>query len=683
MDAGILFWKAFCENGESELIDLTTIEASMTDSVVATLPVINPSTYTKTISSPVVVIKSEYRRYHHALKASNEAMPINLLYGWGLIGYWGGVMFLGTLWKVGQWFYYLRFNKSKAKDIEKPNQSSQGELALPKSLAMLRHWILLYIVIPATIGTYHQRLFWWSNIPNRLDSLIVFGFWALSIILGFAGYDTFSGNPTVTSLPEQNWEMLSDRTAILSYACLCWLWMFSGRNNIFLWATGFSFQSFNIFHRHIARICTIYAIVHSIGYTVEWIVYYPKYFKSLKENWFIFGIVATIALSIMLGFSSVFLRQRSYEVFLVIHIVLALVVIVALFIHTSYFGTQYNGYLWPTVAIWCFDRFLRLVRLVYCNFSVFSGKAKTTNASVMYSSASDVIRIDLQPTASSLKGRPGQFYYLYQPYTLRGWENHPFTLGAFTNGFEDSSPNTPEIVKKKVTTTTTAQLSDSSDDAVKLKSYRSSSLSNTLTFWIRPYDGWTKRLRNECIKGGGVCYPKILIEGPYGHTQMLHTYDSITMIMGGTGIACAVPYVQDFLGKSKIAISYTSKIKLVWTVRQPEFVEEVCANDLSAAICDQRIEFEFYCSKKNVPTNISTSVHSSDEVTKQIIIQSGRAPVASLIAESGTEAKLSNSRAAVLVCGPAAMADEARAAVHQALKNGCRTLDYFEEAYGW
>ncbi|KAJ6006301.1 hypothetical protein N7451_004245 [Penicillium sp. IBT 35674x] len=680
MRKGIAFWKALCENSDADLMNLTSIEANITEAAAAELTVIDPSTYTGTISSPVVVLKSEYRRYYRALKAGNSAMPTNILYGWGLIGYWGGVMFLGMVWNASRWLYYLRFNKTTSKDIELPNGVSSRGLTLPKSIATLRHWIRLHLVVPATIGSYHQRLFWWCNIPKRLDSLIVFGFWALSIILGCVGYGTFSGNPTTPSVHEQNWEYVSDRTAILSYACLCWLWMFGGRNNIFLWATGFSFQSFNIFHRHIARICTIYAIVHSIGYTVEWIVYYPKYFKSMKEDWFVWGIVATVAISIMLGFSSVFLRQRSYEFFLITHIALAIIIIYGLFVHTSYFGTEYNGYLWPTVAIWGFDRFLRLVRLAYCNFTVFSGQAKKTQAAVMYSAASDVIRIDLQPTAKSLKGRPGQFYYLYQPLTLRGWENHPFTLGAFTNGSKDMSSASTEEVKVTTTATTTALPLSPKFEAAKVTS--SFPAAETLTFWIRPYDGWTKRLRNECIKAGGICYPNILIEGPYGHTEMMHTYDTITMVVGGTGIACAVPYIQDFLLRSSNGTTCTSKIKLIWTVRQPDFVQEVCANDLAVAMRDTSLECHFYCSKKTV-TGLSSIPSASSDGANEVIIQSGRAPISSLIAQAGDEAKMSDTRAAVVVCGPAAMADETRAAVHLALKNGCRTLDYFEEAYGW
>jgi ferric reductase like protein len=44
--------------------------------------------------------------------------------------------------------------------------------------------------------------------------------------------------------------------------------MFSGRNNIFIWLTGWEFSVFNLFHRHIARVATLQAIIHSVSYTV-------------------------------------------------------------------------------------------------------------------------------------------------------------------------------------------------------------------------------------------------------------------------------------------------------------------------------------------------------------------------------------------------------------------------------
>ena len=109
------------------------------------------------------------------------------------------------------------------------------------------------------------------------------------------------------------------------------LWLFGLRNNIFIWATGWNFRTFNIFHRHIARVATIYAIVHSIGYTVVYGVYEDNYKSDVSSSWFYLGILATITMSLMLLFSHDYLRAKFYEAFLIIHIALAVVTIYSLF----------------------------------------------------------------------------------------------------------------------------------------------------------------------------------------------------------------------------------------------------------------------------------------------------------------------------------------------------------------
>lgn len=67
MRKGIAFWKALCENSDAALMDLTSIEANITEAAAGNLTVIDPSTYTGTVISPVVLLKSEYRRYYRAL----------------------------------------------------------------------------------------------------------------------------------------------------------------------------------------------------------------------------------------------------------------------------------------------------------------------------------------------------------------------------------------------------------------------------------------------------------------------------------------------------------------------------------------------------------------------------------------------------------------------------------------
>ena len=66
---------------------------------------------------------------------------------------------------------------------------------------------------------------------------------------------------------QQTWTYVTDRAGFLAVANMPLLWLFAGRNDIFLWLTGWNFGTFNIFHRYVARVVTAEAIVHAIGYT--------------------------------------------------------------------------------------------------------------------------------------------------------------------------------------------------------------------------------------------------------------------------------------------------------------------------------------------------------------------------------------------------------------------------------
>lgn len=52
----------------------------------------------------------------------------------------------------------------------------------------------------------------------------------------------------------------------MAFANLPLVWLFGGRNNILIWATGWSFATFNVFHRHVARVATLQGVAHSILY---------------------------------------------------------------------------------------------------------------------------------------------------------------------------------------------------------------------------------------------------------------------------------------------------------------------------------------------------------------------------------------------------------------------------------
>lgn len=67
---------------------------------------------------------------------------------------------------------------------------------------------------------------------------------------------------------EQGLRYVSDRTGIISFANFPIIWLFGMRNNVAMWLTGWDFGTYNNFHRWTARIATVQAIVHSIGYTI-------------------------------------------------------------------------------------------------------------------------------------------------------------------------------------------------------------------------------------------------------------------------------------------------------------------------------------------------------------------------------------------------------------------------------
>ncbi|KAL2848768.1 hypothetical protein BJX68DRAFT_238647 [Aspergillus pseudodeflectus] len=56
-----------------------------------------------------------------------------------------------------------------------------------------------------------------------------------------------------------------------------------------------------------------------------------------------------------------------------------------------------------------------------------------------------------------------------------------------------------------------------------------------LTFSVRPYFGWTRRLEDQCVPSPSfISHPTLLVESP-----SLHGYDHALIITGGTGIRVA------------------------------------------------------------------------------------------------------------------------------------------------
>ncbi|KIX92196.1 uncharacterized protein Z520_12077 [Fonsecaea multimorphosa CBS 102226] len=738
--AGEKQFAGYCEEYSNvKLIPYAEVLPILTDDYIKSLPIAQFSDIEDftVFNTSVMISRSLYKAGRDTYVTFDLEYVLHQRYGWAMYGFWGGLLLIGILNRLSKHFYQSRHLKT-LDDVEgrKGPSSHEGPRSgVIASVNSIHHWLRSNVIVPAAFGTHHNRPLFWTTIPTRMETIVVISFWLMTFILCCVGYHIFWPNLYYTE-PQQAWRYISDRAGILCYAMLPWLWMFSGRNNIFLWLTGWSFATFNIFHRHIARCATVLAIVHSVGWSVLE-GGFDYYSESWKEQYWYMGGMATVAMSLIVLFSFMWFRVKSYEVFLLIHIALSVVTIVGLFYHTAIFNGEYNGYLWPLVAIWSFDRAARLARWAYCNLHIrWSHAVVSSTASATYDKDGDFIRLEIVPGSRMLRPGPGQHYFLYQPLKWKGWENHPFTLGAYET-VRESEPASVATVDTGAEPRTYMEALEGKDTEVvaassssppsmdvtpdpsqhKLALFQDKVGRQKLSFLIRPFGSWTRRLRDQCLKSPtGVITPRLFIEGPYGEHSPLHTYENVVFIVGGTGISGAMPYLQDHVKRTsdngqtprpgrKVA-TCTRDITLVWSTKQSAMIRSVVAHELKPMLGREDIHIHLHvttskepqsssldapkdedhhavaCDNKDVVLKGSSATNISDD---GLTISHGRpdisATIMSIINDVHNAGK-AGGRIAILTCGPGGMADEARAAVHAALKQGKRGVEYFEEAFG-
>ena len=100
--------------------------------------------------------------------------------------------------------------------------------------------------------------------------------------------------------------------------------------------------------------------------------------------------------------------MRYYDIFLILHILLALGVLVTLFYHTKIFEGEFDGFLWPCVAFWVFDRTCRIGRVLYFTFR----RGKLAKATVEYSEEDEIMRIDVTDVLKGLHCQGGLHFFL-------------------------------------------------------------------------------------------------------------------------------------------------------------------------------------------------------------------------------------------------------------------------------
>ncbi|XWX02378.1 hypothetical protein V2A60_010415 [Cordyceps javanica] len=518
-------------------------------------------------------------------------------------------------------------------------------------------WLQRKVLLPATFGHRCAQSIWWCTIPPRVQSLTLAVFALVNLVFCVHGYRLTTVNLYFPTIEHQILRYVSDRTGIISWANFPAIWLFGMRNNVALWLTGWDFGTYNNFHRWVARIATVQAVVHSVGYTVlvlrngGW-----KYFASYWTRWWwCAGEVATVVMCLLLACSVYWMRRQKYELFLILHIAMSVVILGTMLGHVSIFNGVYDGPFWTAVFVWVLDRALRLGRVL-----AFKPKSWSTPASVAYDASSNIVRLDIPTEEKIYKVRPGTFYYLSVLDVTRSWESHPFTVATVRRG--------GALVERAPLLGTATEPLDVEETEGKVPSRTA-----CMNFLIRPYDSFTERLKELAASRTGPSTVRVLVDGPYGHRMPLERFSHVVFIVGGSGIVLPLSYL-DLLTKDA---EHQPSVDIHWAVREPAFARDVLAHDMAEALDSEQVLVNIYGPSRGYDVMAGVPGRATEHIEEHF----GRPDVDGIVASKLAEQEIES--LAVVACGPAGMADDARRAVVNALAHAPFRIQYFEEHFTW
>ena len=449
---------------------------------------------------------------------------------------------------------------------------------------------------------------------------------------------------------------LRGRSGHLSVLNMLPLFLFAGRNNIFIQILRVSFDTFNLFHRWFGRLVVIEAVIHTIAWAINEhaAVSTASANHSLFHNAFLqWGLLATIAMAVILVQACSVIRHAAYETFLHLHQLLAFLALLGLWFHAKLGVLPQYSYVKWIIALWVAERFLRVVRLVYRNL----GWQRSTRV-IVEALPADACRVTFE-LVRPWKYKPGCHVYAYLP-AVSLWMSHPFSIA-----WHDKRPMPYLNLEDEKLPKTSSDL----DTPLPERTVTSISLV------MAKRSGMTEKLFNKASASPtGVVTMRGAVEGPYGGLESLHSYGTVFLFAGGVGITHQLSHVRDLLQGYEACSVATRKIILVWSVRFTEQLEWVRPwMDEVLAMESRREVLKIFIHVTKPRT--AAEIRSRSET---VLMFPGRANPKAIIAE---QMKTRIGAACATVCGPGAFADDVRAAARDNIYTG--TLDFVEESFTW
>ncbi|RDL32535.1 Uncharacterized protein BP5553_08991 [Venustampulla echinocandica] len=340
----------------------------------------------------------------------------------------------------------------------------------------------------------------------------------------------------------------ADRFGMLFVANLPYLYLLSAKNQPLRFLTGRSYESLNLFHRRLGELLCLQALLHATGMICTWyLLLRPNGFgfvRFLMVKIIIYGLVAFFAFELLYLTSLASFRQRWYELFLCVHVVLQVLALIFLFLHHAA-GRPYVG---VALAIFLLDRLVYRFRL----------KSTTVDAHATIMEDDETVKLSADITLKPESHLCGFF----GKSITDGWQatDHVFVTVP-SLGRTHMLQSHPFTIASRAPT--------KKDGEVRLD------------LLIRGRDGFSGDL---LMRARSHRHLKVRLDGPYGSTHpmnILEDADLALVVAGGSGIAVAWPLIHHLLDKfrsSDIEAAPNSqlrkqKIVLIWIIHKAEHID--------------------------------------------------------------------------------------------------------------
>lgn len=508
---------------------------------------------------PLSVNTTAYEPYRRTFNQMNHHVFKTQWFGWGLVYFWVLIIALYTLANIGEKLFGVSvFGKRTSQWWQKHLMPATPIYGLSR----LNILILFLFIVQATLST---ALSYTVELPNMYINDSYF------LTLDLIGY----------------------RSGIISFALMPVTYIFGVRNNPFCFMTGLPLAEFMKYHKLVAIIMSLEALVHSAVWTA-YAIRSGGYLSWSIDDYWRWGVAGTVVMFVMMGQSLRFIRNLMYESFLIFHKSLGWMFIITMWYHCDTLG--WMGWIYSIIAITAYDRVMRFVKTFILNRGF---------TSICITIVEDgVLKVTIpKPMFYDVAYVPGSHLYLsffHWPIWYQCFQSHPFTV-----------------------------LSSPVESA------------GVLTVYVRVKKGVTKTLSKVKTDEKGRVWMYALIDGPYGTGfSPYNDSDYVVGIAGGLGVCSILPHMYDKPKGSKLLWAINNLSDFTAMERDLEFLRE------------KGVDVEvFYTSRGNQEDYVLL-----EKSTKYLTVLGSRPDVDSWVTEAITEAKLRGApHMYVVSCGPGSM----------------------------